>query len=126
MTHAWLDQAGHYFQTDHDVYPQEWPDQVNEEGNPLPKPPGRPWPMKVPNRPSQWHTWTGSEWIEDAAAAAAAAAELASARALAKLADIDAASIRSIREYLSAKPDAPQRLKDYEAEAAAERVKVRK
>ena len=51
---------------------------------------------------------------------ASAAAEIESATA--RLAAIDAASIRSIREYLAAKEDAPLYLKDYEAQATAERA----
>lgn len=41
----------------------------------------------------------------------------------AKLLEIDLASIRGLREYIAAKPDAPQILKDKEAEAAVERDK---
>lgn len=51
-------------------------------------------------------------------------AAIAAAAALAALADIDLKSIRSIREYIAAKPDAPQRLKDYESSAAVERSKL--
>lgn len=43
----------------------------------------------------------------------------------AKLAEIDFASIRSIREYIAAKADAPQILKDREAAAVAERAKLK-
>lgn len=60
---------------------------------------------------------------EDARQAAAAEANKADA-VKAKLADIDLRSIRAIREYLAAKPDAPQVLKDREAEAAVERAKL--
>jgi hypothetical protein len=42
-----------------------------------------------------------------------------------KLIDIDSASIRSIREYISSKSDAPQILKNHEAEAKAERAKLK-
>lgn len=42
-----------------------------------------------------------------------------------KLAAIDIASIRSLREYIAAKSDAPKELKDKEAEAAKERVKMK-
>lgn len=49
----------------------------------------------------------------DAAAQAAIDAELR---------EIDLASIRSMREYLAALPDAPQYLKDHEATAAAKRA----
>lgn len=55
----------------------------------------------------------------------AAAAEANKAEAVkAKLADIDLRSIRAIREYLAAKPDAPQVLKDRETEATLERAKL--
>lgn len=47
----------------------------------------------------------------------------ASAAIKAKLLEIDLASIRGLREYIAAKPDAPQILKDKEAEAAVERDK---
>ena len=42
----------------------------------------------------------------------------------ARLKQIDAESIRSIREYISTLDDAPQRIKDKEAEAITERVKL--
>lgn len=42
----------------------------------------------------------------------------------AKLFEIDLASIRGLREYIAAKPDAPQILKDKEAEATVERDKL--
>uniref|UniRef100_A0A6M3XVG4 Uncharacterized protein n=1 Tax=viral metagenome TaxID=1070528 RepID=A0A6M3XVG4_9ZZZZ len=44
----------------------------------------------------------------------------------AKLAEIDLKSIRAIREYLAAKPDAPAYLKTYEAQAIAERTIITK
>jgi len=40
----------------------------------------------------------------------------------AELRAIDAESIRSIREYVSAQPDAPQTLKDHEALAVSKRA----
>lgn len=43
----------------------------------------------------------------------------------AKLLEIDFASIRALREYIAAKADAPQILKDKEAEATAERGKLK-
>ena len=46
-------------------------------------------------------------------------------QALAALREIDLASIRSIREYIGSKPDAPQWLKDREAAAQAERAKLK-
>lgn len=47
------------------------------------------------------------------------------AEAKAKLADIDLRSIRAIREHIVAQPDAPKVLKDRDAEAAAERAKLK-
>lgn len=45
--------------------------------------------------------------------------------AITKLTEIDIASVRSIREYIAAQPDAPKALKDKETEAIAERVKLK-
>ncbi len=42
----------------------------------------------------------------------------------AKLREIDISSIRSLREYVASKADAPQYLKDYEAAAVTERRKL--
>jgi len=39
--------------------------------------------------------------------------------------EIDLKSIRSLREWLAAQTDAPQFVKDYEAKAAAERLKLK-
>lgn len=47
------------------------------------------------------------------------------ARALSRLAEIDRISVRALREYVAAKADAPQILKDREAEAVAERAKLK-
>lgn len=49
----------------------------------------------------------------------------ASAAAKRELTAIDLASIRAIREYIAAKPDAPQILKDREAAAIVARGKVK-
>ncbi len=65
------------------------------------------------------------EPAQTAAEIAAEVAALKSAAALAALAAIDAASIRSIREYIASKPDAPQILKDYEVKASTERSKLK-
>ena len=62
---------------------------------------------------------------QTAAEIAAEAAALEQAKALAALESLDAASIRSIREYIASKPDAPQILKDYEAKATLERAKLK-
>ena len=50
--------------------------------------------------------------------------ELIKSTALELLKEIDLKSIRSIREYVVAKPDAPQYLKDYETAAITERTKL--
>ena len=63
---------------------------------------------------------TAEEQTERANAAALAEQKTA----LAALVSIDLASIRSIREYIAAKPDAPQILKDHEAAAIVERAKL--
>lgn len=46
------------------------------------------------------------------------------AAALLELTRIDLASIRAIREYIAARPDAPQILKEREAAAVAARAKL--
>jgi hypothetical protein len=53
-----------------------------------------------------------------------AAKVLANDKIKEKLADIDLRSIRAIREYIAAKADATQILKDREAEAVAERERL--
>lgn len=45
--------------------------------------------------------------------------------AMARLRDIDAASVRALREWAAARADAPQSLKDREMEAAAQRAILR-
>jgi hypothetical protein len=45
--------------------------------------------------------------------------------AIAKLREIDIDSIRLLREYVAAQTDAPQAIKDKEAEAVAERSKLK-
>lgn len=42
-----------------------------------------------------------------------------------RLSAIDVASVRAIREYIAAQPNAPKAVKDREAEAAAERAKLK-
>lgn len=61
---------------------------------------------------------------EKGAILAAEAAVRAVTEARAVLREIDIASIRSIREYLAAKEDAPEYLKAHEAQAVAEREKL--
>ena len=51
--------------------------------------------------------------------------EIVKADARAKLADIDIKCIRSLREWISQQPTAPQFVKDYEAQAQTERAKLK-
>jgi len=51
--------------------------------------------------------------------------EQSNAEAQAELAQIDAASIRAMREYIAGKADAPQLLKDRETAAQAARAKLK-
>ena len=44
--------------------------------------------------------------------------------AKAKLVDLDLKSIRPLREYIAAKPDAPSYLKDYETQAQTQRARI--
>jgi len=53
-------------------------------------------------------------------------AQKVSDAALVVLKDLDLKSIRSIREYIAAKENAPKFLKDYETQAIDERVKMKK
>ena len=59
------------------------------------------------------------------AASAAAAQQRINEAAKAALLEIDLASVRALREYVAAKPDAPQILKDREQAAANERAKIK-
>jgi hypothetical protein len=56
-------------------------------------------------------------------AAEAAATEIEQTKR--ELREIDIKSIRSIREYITSKADAPQYLKDYEAQAIEKRGKIK-
>lgn len=62
--------------------------------------------------------------MQDPPFSAAEIAKAESDQAKRDLAALDLASIRSMREYIAAKADAPQILKDKEAAAQAARVKV--
>jgi hypothetical protein len=53
-------------------------------------------------------------------------AEKINAEVKAKLIEIDLKSIRSLREWVAKQPDAPQYLKDYEAQASEARAKLGK
>ncbi len=65
------------------------------------------------------------EPAQTAAEIAAEAVAVQNAKAKAALEAIDAASIRSIREYIAAKPDAPVFLKTQEALAVTARSKIK-
>jgi len=65
-----------------------------------------------------------AEETANVAAEQQALAAQAEAEVKAKLREIDISSIRSIREYIATKPDAPEYLKTYEAQAVAEREKL--
>ncbi len=67
---------------------------------------------------------TAEEEAEAIAQAAADADKRKAAEAMSKLREIDLASIRGIREYLAAQPDAPKIIKERETQAAAERAKL--
>jgi len=71
--------------------------------------------------PNEESKWDGSAWVPDQDVIDVKA----SAAAKATLNALDLKSIRSLREYVSAKNDAPQILKDYEAQAVEERKKVK-
>lgn len=68
-----------------------------------------------------WPEVTGN-WPPAKTAADLDAEQTATAKAA--LLAIDLATIRALREYIAAKPDAPQILKDREAAAVAERAKL--
>jgi hypothetical protein len=70
--------------------------------------------------PCMFAVWTGDKWIEDPVQVKAAE----EAEAMARLQEIDWKSIRSLREWLAAREDAPEFIKNYEAEAIAERAKL--
>lgn len=52
-------------------------------------------------------------------------AAAAKAAALAELATIDLSSVRALREYVAAQPNAPQYIKDKETAAQAARAKIK-
>lgn len=68
---------------------------------------------------------TEAEVASAQAAAAAAQAAQSAAQVRSRLVEIDRASIRALREWVAAQPSAPQILKDREAEAVAERAKLK-
>ncbi len=72
--------------------------------------------------PCMLPVWTGDKWIEDPVQVKAEE----EAEVKARLMEIDLKSIRSIREWVAEQPDAPEFIKNYEAEAVAERNKLSK
>lgn len=81
---------------------------------------------EVPRRATSWDAWddVAGSWTPGVQPPAEIEAE-DSAAALRELAALDLASIRDIRAYIAAKPDAPAMLKDQEALAVAARARVR-
>ena len=96
---GFLDSTGNYYEGDKAV----WSDQ------------------EVPQRPDPTYKWSGTEWVIDEEIFKTQEAT----QALAKLKEIDLKSIRSIREWLVSQENAPQFIKDYEAEAITERAKIK-
>ena len=66
----------------------------------------------------------GASWAEPEAIKTARIAQEAQAAAMAELMEIDLASIRAMREYIAAKADAPQWIKNHEAAAQTARGKL--
>lgn len=96
---AWLDSQGNYYEGD----------RANLSD------------LGVPERPSSLHIFVDGEWVEGPAKVA----EIQAEEAKKKLAEIDLASIRSLREYVATKEDAPQFIKEYEQQAMEELVKMK-
>lgn len=77
-------------------------------------------PPDIPSRPSPAHEWVGGAWIYSAQRAE----ELRIEEVKRRLVDIDIRTVRVLREWFAARQDAPQALKDREAESIAERAKL--
>lgn len=67
----------------------------------------------------------GASLVEPEAVKAARIVAESNAAAMAELLDIDLKSIRAMREYIAAKADAPQFLKNHETAAQAARAKLK-
>lgn len=89
----------------------------------------------IPNDPANRDYQEYLEWLAEGntpqpaqtpAEIIAEAETIATAMAKAALTEIDLSSVRSIREYIASKADAPQLLKDLEATAVGERAKIKK
>lgn len=85
--------------------------------------------LEVPEPPSKYHVYNGKEWVEDAEAIALKESK----EAKEALKEIDADSVRAIREYIYAvengddvlKQEALTYLEQEELEAKAEREKLK-
>jgi hypothetical protein len=77
-------------------------------------------------KPESFSIWKKTKWVDDLDAKKAAEKETNNMAVKAVLLSIDTASIRSIREWLSTQPDAPQFIKDHEKNAQTERNKLQK
>lgn len=71
--------------------------------------------------PGKNEMWDGKKWVRDPEKEKAAV----NAAAKAELIQIDLQSVRAIREWLAAQPDAPKILKQHEDAAKAERAKLK-
>jgi hypothetical protein len=76
--------------------------------------------------PGRFSKWSKTKWVDDTEAVAAAKKEENNAPLLAALQAIDTQSIRALREWVLAQPNAPQFLKDHEKAAQPIRNKILK
>ena len=67
--------------------------------------------------PGCFDVWSKTKWKEDSDAATAAKKEENNATIKAALQDNDIQTVRSLREWIAAQPNAPQTAKDYEKRA---------
>lgn len=80
--------------------------------------------VQIPYTAQEQADWDAAEAAKIAAAPALAKAQEA-LKAQADLAALDLKSIRAMREYIAAKPDAPAFVKQHEADALALRGKLK-
>lgn len=77
--------------------------------------------IEVPDPPSHAaQKWNGAEWLARVLTQAEINEDAKDA-----LVALDMGSIRALREYIAAQPDAPQILKDKDNAAKAERLKMK-
>jgi len=74
--------------------------------------------------PGPFSIWQKTKWVVDAAAKTAAEKEANNAAIKAELVAVDMASIRAIREWLAAQPNAPKFVIEHEKEAQEKRKKL--